>query len=802
MNGWTFGYRGFSPDEQPLREALTTLGNGYVCTRGAEPEASADDVHYPGTYLAGGYDRQTSVKLDQEIQNEDLVNMPNWLPITFRAAGGPWFRLEEVDVLDYEKVLDLETAMLTRRVRFRDDQDRTTKLVNRRIVSMANPHRAAQQMVVEPLDWSGQIQVETAIDGTVENANVERYQDLESQHLDPIGTDMADAETMRLLTHTDRSRVRVAQAARTKAYRDGSPIQPARQTDTEEDRVRQRFPVHVGEGRPVRVEKICSMYTGRDPATSEPGYEVERELARAPRFLDLYTRHTTHWRHLWGRFGLQVGVSGSVEQARVARTLRLHILHLLQTASFHTTDFDVGVPARGWHGEAYRGHIFWDEMFVFPTLNFHVPQIARSLLRYRFRRLDEARRRARRQGYEGAMFPWQSGSNGEEESQQLHLNPRSGRWIPDETHLQRHINASIAYSVWHHYHVTGDMEFLALYGAEMLLSIARFWASFAGYDHERGAYEITGVVGPDEYHTRYPWRDEPGLDNNAYTNVMAAWCLERGLDVLDILPKDRSAELVEKLRLTHDELDRWDEVSRNLFVPIADDGLVSQFEGYHRLEEFDWEGYEERYDDIQRLDRILEAEDDDANRYKASKQPDVVMLFYLFSPDRLAGIFDRLGYSFDPEAHIPRNVEYYIDRTSHGSTLSYFLHAWALAELDPDRSWQLFQRALDADVEDIQGGTTHEGIHLGSMTGAIDLVQRGYTGLSVAEDVLAFDPAFPDPLESVSVELRYRGHLLEARVREDEVAVTSHAAGRDPVEIGLEQDVRRIGEGDSVRLAR
>jgi trehalose/maltose hydrolase-like predicted phosphorylase len=212
--------------------------------------------------------------------------------------------------------------------------------------------------------------------------------------------------------------------------------------------------------------------------------------------------------------------------------LHLHIFHLLQTTSPHTMDLDVGVPSRGWHGEAYRGHIFWDELFIFPLLNLRFPDITRALLKYRQRRLGAARRAARAEGRVGAMYPWQSGSDGREETQVVHLNPKSGRWLPDHSHLQRHVNAAIVYNLWQFYQVSGDLEFLCFHGAEIILEIARFWASLATFNPELGRYEIRGVMGPDEYHDAYPDADQPGLNNNAYTNLMAVWVLWRALDLI------------------------------------------------------------------------------------------------------------------------------------------------------------------------------------------------------------------------------------------------------------------------------
>ena len=190
--------------------------------------------------------------------------------------------------------------------------------------------------------------------------------------------------------------------------------------------------------------------------------------------------------------------------------LRFHIAHVLQVCSRHTADYDAGVPARGLNGEAYRGHVFWDELFIYPYLNFRLPEITRELLMYRYRRLGEARAAAREAGYKGAMFPWQSGSDGTEETQVVHLNPLSGQWDPDLHHNQRHVNAAIFYNVWHYYQATDDADFLREHGAEIMLEIARFWASIAHFNPERDRYEIHGVMGPDEFHEKYPGAAEGG----------------------------------------------------------------------------------------------------------------------------------------------------------------------------------------------------------------------------------------------------------------------------------------------------
>jgi len=796
MDHWHFVYDGYDPGQEGLREALCTLGNGYFATRGAGPDCEADATHYPGTYLAGGYNRLTTSIAGRDVENEDLVNLPNWLPLTFRIDDGSWFRIDDVEVLAYRQELDLRTGILGRDLRVRDAEGHVTRWRERRLVSMADSHVAALSVELTPENWSGRLTIRSALDGSVTNSGVARYRDLASRHLETVERHHLGKDVIFLRARTSQSLVYVAEAARTRLYRDGAEVDAERHVEVQPDEVAQEITTAVEAGGAMAVEKIAAFHTSLDRASSEPGLEAKRTLAYVGRFDEIVGAHRQAWAHLWDACDIALeDRTGATTELK----LRLHLFHLLQTISPHSAERDAGVPARGWHGEAYRGHIFWDELFIFPFLNLRLPTLTRALLRYRHRRLTEARRAAREAGYAGAMFPWQSGSDGREESQRVHLNPRSGRWVPDTTFRQRHINAAIAYSVWQYYQSTDDHEFLYTYGAEMLLEVARFWASLATYNAAIERYEIVGVMGPDEYHTAYPGTEPEqaqGIDNNAYTNVMAAWALSRACDVLELLPKVHCRELCERIGLQLEEIDRWQEMSRRLRVPFHGDGIISQFEGYERLVEFDWEAYAAKYGDIQRLDRILEAEGDSTNRYRLSKQADVLMLFYLFSADELRLLFEQLGYPFDADT-IPRNVAYYLARTSHGSTLSRVAHSWVLARTDRPRSWHLFQDALDSDIADIQGGTTPEGIHVGAMAGTIDLVQRCYLGIEMRANVLHFDPALPADLGCVRARLRYRRQTLDVDANHDALRISSLPQPAAPITIAYRGRARQVTPGDT-----
>ncbi len=785
---WVLAYEGVDSLLEGTREAVLTLANGYLSTRGAVPEAKADGVHYPGTYVAGVYNRLVSPVDGGDREDETIVNLPNWLPLTFRAPGGEWVAPDTHEFLHHHVALDLRRGILIREFVVADGEGRHTRVRQRRLVSMASPHVAALEMRVEPENWSGRLEVRSLIDGDVANTNVSAFAGLASRHLDLPIKGASDVEaTAWLVAETRQSNVRVAQATRTRMYgRDSEPVTAALDAIDAPSAIGHQLSVEVAAEESVTVEKVVAVFTSHDYAISEPLIAARDQLGQAGRFDDLLSAHALAWEQLWWRF--RIGAHG-VEQR--LRAVNINTFHVLQTLSPHTADLDVGVPARGLHGEGYRGHVFWDELFVFPILNFRLPELTRTLLQYRHRRLAKARRHAVQVGSGGALFPWQSGSDGREETPTHFFNPRSSRWIPDNSRREYHVNLAIAYNVWHYWEVTGDISFLANYGAELLIEIARFWAGLATYDATDDRYDVRGVMGPDEFHDGYPDRPGQGIDNSAYVNVMTAWTLSRARDAHDVLGHHHCGDLWERLGLSTGELDNWDHISRRLRVPLLATGLIAQFEGYEELTEFDWRTYRDRYGDIRRLDLILEAEGDSPNRYKVSKQADALMLFYLLSAEELTTLFDRLSYPFNP-ASIPATIDYYLARTSHGSTLSRIAHAWVLARANRHQSWTLLHDALGSDLFDAQSGTTSEGVHLGAMAGSVDILQRCYTGLEVRGGVLRFNPHLPAELSSLEFDLLYHGQWITVHVDHANITLRTLPCTALPVKVSIGETIHDL----------
>jgi len=393
------------------------------------------------------------------------------------------------------------------------------------------------------------------------------------------------------------------------------------------------------------------------------------------------------------------------------------------------------------HGEAYRGHIFWDELYIFPFYNIHFPEITRSMLMYRYRRLDAARRYAAENGFKGAMFPWQSGSTGEEETQEIHLNPESGEWGPDYSRNQRHVSLAVALNIIRYYQATDDKEFLKDYGFEMLTEICRFFVSACKYSARDFRYHTENMMGPDEFHEKSKEQGEKGgLRDNAYTNIMLSWLLRQ---TQNIYFKQNQLIKDSNLYPTVEEIETWSTISENLAVKINEDGVIEQFDGYFKLKELDWVAYKKKYGNIYRLDRILKAEGLNPDDYKLAKQADTLMAFYNLSDKEINETFAGLGYNM-PKDYKIKNFYYYVSRTSHGSSLSRVVHAFLAFNWDlKDVAYCLFKEALLSDYTDIQGGTTAEGVHAGVMASTLTYILTTYAGIDFRDKVLSISPDMP-----------------------------------------------------------
>uniref|UniRef100_Q3AS35 Beta-phosphoglucomutase hydrolase n=1 Tax=Chlorobium chlorochromatii (strain CaD3) TaxID=340177 RepID=Q3AS35_CHLCH len=769
FEGWNLTYTEFSPKDEKLRETLTATGNGYLGVRGAYEGSKSSHNHYPGTYIAGIFNRVPSLVHGQTIYNNDFVNTPNWLPIEFRIGGGAFIDPFRQKILSYRQNLDLRSGLMERDLVVQDNLGRITSITSSRFASMANPHQCAVKFTLKPVNYSADIEFRCSIDGTVQNRNVARYSELTSDHLEHVEAQHNGA-TMLLHVRTSVSKYEIVTAAKTRIIMHGKEVTAERQPLHSNRFIGEQFTLSLGPSKGCTIEKMVSIYTSLDQNSTSPLTAAKTSLQDCSSFDELLTPHVAAWEALWEKANLQI------EGDRFSqKVLRLHTYHMLCTASPHNASIDAGMPARGLNGESYRGHIFWDEIFILPFFNRHFPDISKSLLLYRYHRLDAAREYARENGYKGAMFPWQTADDGKEDTQSVHFNPKSGSWGPDHSCLQRHVSIAVFYNTWRYIYDSDDTTFLNEYGAEMMFEIARFWASIATLNPATGRYHIEGVMGPDEFHESVPGSKKEGLKDNAYTNVMCVWLFEKATEIAAKLSPEALERLQKTIGYTPEEAEEWHKIGHHLNVLIDHDGIMEQFDGYKSLKELDWKHYRTKYGNIHRMDRILKAEDDTPDNYKVAKQPDVLMMFYTLSPGEVAELLTKIGYMVpDALTLVRNNYAYYEPRTSHGSTLSKVVHSIISSYLHDgrDMAWSWFLDALKSDINDTQGGTTHEGIHCGVMAGTLDTVARYFAGIAFYNEKLNVHPNLPDQWKKLSLTVCFRANRYALTIEKAAITVT------------------------------
>lgn len=415
-------------------------------------------------------------------------------------------------------------------------------------------------------------------------------------------------------------------------------------------------------------------------------------------------------------------------------------------------DEKVSIPAKTLSGFGYHGHIFWDtEIFILPFFTYTQPAIARNLLSYRYHTLNGARRKAEHYGYKGAMYAWESAVTGDEVTPRWSLpNDFYGEdvriWCRDR---EIHISADIPYAVWYYWQATGDDQWMQDCGAEIILTTAIFWGSRVEFNPKYERYEIRGVIGADEYHEL--------VHNNAFTNRMVQWHLEKAIFVLDWLAstsKERGTELQHKFDITTKQRTRWQDIIANIWIPEDPaTGLIEQFEGFFQLEDINLNDYEPRTKSIQ---AILGMEG--TNKRQVLKQPDVLMLLYL------------MHQSEDfPNNHkaLQANWDYYAPRTdiTYGSSLGPAIHAIIASNLNKStEAYERFMQAVMVDLDDVRGNT-NDGIHGASAGGIWQAVVLGFGGIQFTENGPVAKPQLPDGWTRLKFQLYWRGqwHKFDLR---------------------------------------
>ncbi|HIQ06147.1 MAG TPA: beta-phosphoglucomutase, partial [Anaerolineae bacterium] len=710
---WTIRETDFEPERLHHKETVFTIGNGYFGTRGAFEEGYPGA--WPATLVHGLFD-------DAPIVHTELVNVPDWLPLGI-IISGEQFRLDRGTLLYWERRLDMRTGVLIRALRWRSPKGYTVDLRFERVASMANPHLAALRCQVSALDFTGPVELQACLNGHVDNQGL--------VHWDHLAQGATDENTIFLHSRTRGTAMEFAAAAHFQVvgaddvayhYHDcaGSPMLAARFT--------------LASGQTASAEKLVALWTSRETDDVSKAALDTLRGALSDGYARLRQASDVRWEEIWGSSNVVIEGDDLADRA-----VRYNLFQLLITAPWH--DDHVSIGAKTLSGFGYRGHVFWDtEVFVVPFFAYTQPQVARNLLLYRYHTLEGARRKAREAGYEGAMYAWESAATGDE---------TTPRWVPGPDgeliriwcgDIELHITADVAYAIWHYWQVTGDDEFMRDHGAEIILDTAVFWGSRVEYDTKADRYELTDVIGPDEYHEH--------VNNNAFTNRMVQWHLKTALETLAWLRRAYPAkadELVARLGLTEERLSHWADIIGCMYVPYdPESGLIEQFDGFFSLEELDWEALEPRKRSVQALLGI-----ERTNQIQAVKQPDALMLLFL------------LRDQFDDQS-LQTNWAYYAPRTDHtyGSSLGPAVHAiLACWQGMPNVAYEHFMRAALVDLDDVRGNAA-EGIHGASAGGVWQALAFGFAGLSLTSEGVRTQPSLPAHWRRLRFTVVHQGGLF------------------------------------------
>jgi trehalose/maltose hydrolase-like predicted phosphorylase len=754
---WALHEEGYDPRREAGVEARFSVANGFLGVRGARAVSRGpvwvswlhglNWASWPRTYVAGLFDTPNTIP-----PVPALVPGPDWLRVQLAVDGQP-VMLRTGELLHHRRTLDLKRGLLVSRWHHRDADGRTIRLRALRLVSLAE--RALGLQVIE-----------LTVDGRPCDITLEALLESAGSGLEPMRLEPDVA-----LWRTALSGKTVAVAHDARVRRDHTEIAPAAV-----EPLRRRWSWRLVPGEPAVFSRLVAFARGAvetADGTAARALDVLAKRRTQPwrRVLD---EHAAAWAERWAASDVRVDGDEAAERA-----LRFAVYQLNSAAD--PDDDTVSIGARALTGDAYLGHVFWDtEIYLLPFYTLTWPEAARALLMYRFHTLDGARRKAARLGYRGALYAWESAETGDEATPEEIVDP-AGRSLKILCGLEeQHISADVAYAVWKYWEVTGDDGFMVEAGAEIVLETARFWASRAVLEDD-GRYHIRRVIGPDEYHET--------VDDNAYTNGMAAWNLGRGHEVAEWLVAQHPEvwrRLEQALALDPAERAQWREVEAKIVTGFdRESGLFEQFQGYFKLEDVpraEFAGRDAPADVILGRERT--------QRSQVLKQADVVALLALL-PER-----------YEARVHAV-NFAYYEPRCGHGSSLSRGLHAVVAGRLgDVAMAHAYFHATAATDLSETLAASAG-GIRIAAQGALWQAAIFGMGGLEVDAEGVALNPHLPDAWDRLAFGLLWRGRRLTVEVHREPPRVIVGLAEGAPcvVRVGARAVELAPGETRTVALA-
>ena len=778
---WRFVETEYSADDLGHTETLFGIGNGYLGMR-ANPEEGRD-AHTHGTYVNGFHETWEIQHAENAFGfatvGQTIVNVPDAKLMKLYVDDEPLL-LADADLESYERSIDFRSGVLSRSLIWRTPSGKRVQVDSTRLVSMTERHVAVLTFTVTLLDGTAPVVISSQLlnrqDGQDEYHVPDAALGEGDAVLDPR---QARSFAQRVLQNSyqfssvdetgagdvivgytcSNSRMTLACGYRHDIQTENDF---SVNTSVEDDLAKSIIEVQAEPGQPISITKYVTYHTSTGVPCEELADRCGRSLDRAADVGadTLASEHQARLDEFWTASDIEIDGDPAAQQA-----MRWNLFQLAQ-ASIATQQ--QGIAAKGVTAGGYDGHYFWDtEVYVIPFLAYTNPDAARKLLRFRWNMLDAARKRARELNQDGGLFPWRT-INGEEASAYYAAGT-----------AQYHINADVVFALARYLDATGDIDFLADEGAEILVETARLWEDLGFYaTNNTGSFHIHRVTGPDEYTTV--------VNDNCYTNVMARFNLRYAARTVRFLAEwnpEAFEAICRRTELDPGELDAWDAAADAMYIPFdADRQIHPQDTAFLDLEPWDWDGTPaEKYPLLLNFHPLV------IYRHQVLKQADVVLAMYL-RPQQFS------------EDEKRRNFDFYDPITTGDSSLSACVQSIMAAQVGHDElALDYYHRALFLDMCDAHDNTA-DGVHIASCGGTWAGAVHGFAGMVEHGTHLTFAPRLPSAWAGLRFTVQRHGSTMRVALNAAGATLT-HIDGPG-VSVRVDDDQVVVAEGVTLQVPR
>lgn len=717
IDPWKITTKTLDKQNRRLQESLTSTGNGYMGMRGNFEEQYSGD-HHLGTYLAGvWYPDKTRVgwwKNGYPDYFGKVINAINFLKLNI-TVNGTTIDLATIPHEDFHLELDMQTGILTRRFTIKLT-DATVRFNFERFLSIVKKELAVLKVTAEVITGAAEITIDSSLDSNVRNED-SNYDELFWEEKDSGTQDNGTYLTVQTIPNNfgiERFSVTALMQHN----------QQALETTPAPLAISESFSYEAKAGETIDFEKRIIVLTSRDvPEETQVKKASELMSTYSESFDVLKDEQVAAWKKRWELADVAINGDPAAQQG-----IRFNLFQLFST--YYGDDERLNIGPKGFTGEKYGGATYWDtEAYAVPLyLALAEPKVTKNLLKYRHNQLPEAHINAQKQGLAGALYPMVTFTGIECHNE----------W--EITFEEIHRNGSIAYAIYNYTNYTGDETYLQKEGLEVLTEIARFWADRVHFSKRQQKYMIHGVTGPNEY--------ENNINNNWYTNMLAAWVLKYTLE------NYRRFEDVATVSIPQSEQEQWEDIYRNMYLPVDEElGIFVQHDTFldkDLMPVTDLNPADLPLNQHWSWDKIL--------RSCFIKQADVLQGIYYFSDE----------FTLEEKQ---KNFNFYEPMTVHESSLSASIHAILAAELGmEEKALEMYERTARLDLDNYNNDT-EDGLHITSMTGSWLAIVQGFAQMKTAHETLSFAPFLPSKWDSYAFHINYRGRLLAVTVEKETVTL-------------------------------